>query len=200
MTVVDTAPRSFEPPTKEILTPQQLEQFQQSQTHSQILAYIQRLNEAVVGVKLQDPCTESDVSDGYCHFNVLIQNRLWKAWWQSWMQWLKSLKKHQRWTTQDLDLETLHSRHFMINWAMWVSCLWHAVLLIIWSRMQVTCISAFQIFHQILLLKFRYTLKKHGEIEHVWIMVVEWSSTFYAGCMSLSSPLEESPNGGLECV
>jgi hypothetical protein len=51
----------YRAPQKEILSPAQLEQFQQSPTHSQLLAYIQRLNDAVIGVKLRDPCYESEV-------------------------------------------------------------------------------------------------------------------------------------------
>jgi serine/threonine-protein phosphatase 2A activator len=53
--------RGYHAPEKEILTKAQLEQFQQSATHSQLLAFIERLNEAVIGVKLRDPCEESDV-------------------------------------------------------------------------------------------------------------------------------------------
>lgn len=48
-------------PRKVILTKDQLEYFQQSKTHEEILAYIQTLNDAVVGVKLTDPCTTSPV-------------------------------------------------------------------------------------------------------------------------------------------
>lgn len=55
----------FETPRKEILSKEQLEQFQQSTTHSQILAFIQRLNDAVVGVKLTDTCNESDVRERF---------------------------------------------------------------------------------------------------------------------------------------
>ncbi|CAG7850398.1 Serine/threonine-protein phosphatase 2A activator 2; AltName: Full=Peptidyl-prolyl cis-trans isomerase PTPA-2; Short=PPIase PTPA-2; Short=Rotamase PTPA-2; AltName: Full=Phosphotyrosyl phosphatase activator 2 [Serendipita indica DSM 11827] len=50
----------YHPPTKEILSKEQLEQFQASETHAAIIAYIQRLNESVVGVRLTDPCDESE--------------------------------------------------------------------------------------------------------------------------------------------
>ncbi|OCH90499.1 Phosphotyrosyl phosphatase activator [Obba rivulosa] len=50
---------SFHPPRKTILTKEQLEVFQASKAHKDIVDYIQTLNDAVVGVKLSDPCTES---------------------------------------------------------------------------------------------------------------------------------------------
>ncbi|KAG8829762.1 Serine/threonine-protein phosphatase 2A activator 2 [Serendipita sp. 399] len=55
-----SATETFEPPTKAILSPHQLEQFQTSQTHASVVAYIQRLNDAVTGVKLRDSCFESE--------------------------------------------------------------------------------------------------------------------------------------------
>ena len=48
-------------PRKCILTKEQLEAFQASQTHKDIVTYIETLNAAVVGVKLTDECTESEV-------------------------------------------------------------------------------------------------------------------------------------------
>ena len=51
----------YEVPSKAIITPTQLEQFQQSATHTRVLGYIEALNEAVVGVKLRDTCHESEV-------------------------------------------------------------------------------------------------------------------------------------------
>ncbi|KAG8819585.1 Serine/threonine-protein phosphatase 2A activator 2 [Serendipita sp. 400] len=51
---------SYGPLSKAILTPQQLVQFHESPTHAVLLAYITRLNEASTGVKLRDPCTESE--------------------------------------------------------------------------------------------------------------------------------------------
>ena len=53
---------TYEVPSKAIITPVQLEQFQQSTTHSRVLGYIEILNEAVVGVKLGNPCHESEVT------------------------------------------------------------------------------------------------------------------------------------------
>ncbi|KAI0942999.1 Serine/threonine-protein phosphatase 2A activator 2 [Taiwanofungus camphoratus] len=49
----------FIPPRKVILTKQQLEVFQASKTHEDIISCIETLNEAVVGVKLTDECAES---------------------------------------------------------------------------------------------------------------------------------------------
>ncbi|KZS99527.1 Phosphotyrosyl phosphatase activator [Laetiporus sulphureus 93-53] len=46
-------------PRKVILTKEHLEYFQNSQTHKDIVSYIETLNEAVVGVQLTDQCTES---------------------------------------------------------------------------------------------------------------------------------------------
>ncbi|KAF7331629.1 F-box domain-containing protein [Mycena kentingensis (nom. inval.)] len=50
----------FRAPTKVILTPTQLEYFQTSQTHNDVLTYIGVLNEAVVSVKLSGECSQSD--------------------------------------------------------------------------------------------------------------------------------------------
>ncbi|KZT04953.1 Phosphotyrosyl phosphatase activator [Laetiporus sulphureus 93-53] len=50
---------SFCIPRKVILTKEHLEHFQNSQTHKDIVSYIETLNEAVVGVQLTDQCTES---------------------------------------------------------------------------------------------------------------------------------------------
>ncbi|KAF7306348.1 Serine/threonine-protein phosphatase 2A activator [Mycena indigotica] len=50
----------FQVPSKAIVTPAQLEYFQTSTTHNDVLAYISVLNEAVVGVKLSSECSESD--------------------------------------------------------------------------------------------------------------------------------------------
>ncbi|KZT65205.1 Phosphotyrosyl phosphatase activator [Daedalea quercina L-15889] len=52
-------PPTFVTPRKVILSKEQLEHFQASDTHRDIVAYIQTLNEAVVGVKLTDACAES---------------------------------------------------------------------------------------------------------------------------------------------
>ncbi|CAK5264219.1 unnamed protein product [Mycena citricolor] len=46
-------------PTKEIITPAQLEYFQTCQTHDEILAYITKLNEAAIGVTLSADCPQS---------------------------------------------------------------------------------------------------------------------------------------------
>ncbi|KAJ6607935.1 hypothetical protein B0H10DRAFT_2178364 [Mycena sp. CBHHK59/15] len=51
---------SFQIPVKAILTAGQLEYFQTSPTHAQILEYVGALNDAVVGVKLSAPCEQSD--------------------------------------------------------------------------------------------------------------------------------------------
>jgi len=70
MSTESLEPKKYYTPTKEILTKSQLEQFQQSATHSQLLAFIERLNEAVVGVKLRDPCEESEVYTFYKSLKV----------------------------------------------------------------------------------------------------------------------------------
>lgn len=49
----------YQSPRKCILSQDQLAIFQSSKTHNQIVSYIGTLNEAVVGVKLTDPCSES---------------------------------------------------------------------------------------------------------------------------------------------
>ncbi|TFK31620.1 hypothetical protein BDQ12DRAFT_618593 [Crucibulum laeve] len=50
---------SFKVPRKSILSKEQLEYFQRSKTHQDIVSYIEVLNNAVVGVKLTDECSES---------------------------------------------------------------------------------------------------------------------------------------------
>ncbi|TFK52855.1 Phosphotyrosyl phosphatase activator [Heliocybe sulcata] len=50
---------SFQRPRKLILSKEQLDAFQASQTHRDIVAFIEELNTAVVGVKLTDECSES---------------------------------------------------------------------------------------------------------------------------------------------
>ncbi|PCH37425.1 Phosphotyrosyl phosphatase activator [Wolfiporia cocos MD-104 SS10] len=50
---------SFQPPRKIILTKEQLEHFQASKVHQEIVSVIQTLNDGVVGVKLTDECIES---------------------------------------------------------------------------------------------------------------------------------------------
>lgn len=50
-------------PRKIILTKEQLEHFQSSQTHKDIVSYIETLNTAVVGVKLTDECSQSFVRE-----------------------------------------------------------------------------------------------------------------------------------------
>lgn len=52
---------TFQQPRKFILTKDQLEWFQTSETHKKVISYIETLNDAVVGVKLTDPCEESEV-------------------------------------------------------------------------------------------------------------------------------------------
>lgn len=52
---------SFHPPRKTILTPAQLVEFQGTETYTSLLEYINTLNDAVVGVKLTDDCTQSEV-------------------------------------------------------------------------------------------------------------------------------------------
>lgn len=52
---------SFIVPHKAILSPEQLAAFKVSKTHQEIVSYIETLNSAVVGVKLTDGCSESEV-------------------------------------------------------------------------------------------------------------------------------------------
>ena len=51
------------PPRKVILTKENLEAFQQSETHTTIVSYINTLNECVVGVKLTDDVFVSPVRE-----------------------------------------------------------------------------------------------------------------------------------------
>jgi len=53
---------SYETLHKAILTKEQLQYFQESQTQQEIVSYIETLNVSVVGVKLTDDCSSSNVS------------------------------------------------------------------------------------------------------------------------------------------
>ena len=57
----DPTPSGFQPPSKRILTPEQLVAFQQSPTHGEIVEFIDELNTSVKGVKLRDG--EEEVKD-----------------------------------------------------------------------------------------------------------------------------------------
>jgi len=52
---------TFQQPRKFILTKPQLDWFQTSETHQNIVSYIETLNESVVSIKLTDLCEESEV-------------------------------------------------------------------------------------------------------------------------------------------
>ena len=52
---------SFKAPRKRILSKEQLDAFQFSETYQTVISYIETLNEAVVGVKSTDSCSESEV-------------------------------------------------------------------------------------------------------------------------------------------
>ena len=56
---VMTAKMTYVQPRKYILSNEQLAAFQLSKTHEAIITYIEALNDAVIGVKLTDECTES---------------------------------------------------------------------------------------------------------------------------------------------
>ena len=52
---------SFRPLQKAILSKEQLQAFQASNTYASITSYVEALNNAVVGVKLTDECAASQV-------------------------------------------------------------------------------------------------------------------------------------------
>ena len=53
---------AYHEPRKVILSHEQLAFFQSSKVHQDIISYIETLNESVVGGKLTDECSESQVS------------------------------------------------------------------------------------------------------------------------------------------
>jgi hypothetical protein len=53
---------TYRKPRKEILSEQQLAAFPSTQTYVDVISYIETLNESVIGVKLTDECSVSDVS------------------------------------------------------------------------------------------------------------------------------------------
>jgi serine/threonine-protein phosphatase 2A activator len=64
----------FQVPRKAILTPEQLAQFQASQTHKDVITYIETLNNSVVGVRLTDECPQSPVSLHIRHLIVQVDS------------------------------------------------------------------------------------------------------------------------------
>ena len=54
-------PKMFIPPSKKILTKEQLDAFQSSDTCKDVVTYIQALNETVVGQKLSENIAQSAV-------------------------------------------------------------------------------------------------------------------------------------------
>ena len=54
------ATMAFVSPAKQILSKEQLEAFQASKTHQDVISFIEALNESVVGVKLSDECIDSE--------------------------------------------------------------------------------------------------------------------------------------------
>lgn len=67
-TTTDTQPSTtsmYFSPRKVILTKENLETFQQSETHTTIVSYINTLNECVVGVKLTDDVPISTVRKSF---------------------------------------------------------------------------------------------------------------------------------------
>jgi len=58
---VGSTTMSFQALRKAILSPEQLAYFQTSKTYRDVVSYIESLNNAVVGVKLTDECSESPV-------------------------------------------------------------------------------------------------------------------------------------------
>ena len=53
---------SYQVPRKAILSKEQLQYFQESQTHKDIVSYIETMNDAVIGSRLTDECSTSPVS------------------------------------------------------------------------------------------------------------------------------------------
>src|SRR5580704_11069837 len=93
---------AYQVPHKAILSPEQLAFFQSSQTHQDILSYIEVLNASVIGVKLSDACSESQVSllsicmMNYCKF---LFRRVWKPRWVSYAESKKLPVAFQPWRT-----------------------------------------------------------------------------------------------------
>ena len=56
-----TASSSYTPPSKRILSPAHLAAFKRSSTHDDIIQFIDALNESIIGVKLTESGSGSDV-------------------------------------------------------------------------------------------------------------------------------------------
>lgn len=62
---------SFITPRKCILSKEQLDAFQTSETYNHIITYIETLNNAIVNVKLSDACSESEVRPSMTYDTIL---------------------------------------------------------------------------------------------------------------------------------
>ncbi len=106
---------SFQNPRKTILTKEQLDYFQASKTHADIINFIESLNESVVGLKLRDHCSSSPVR---LYEPCLLQSDLQDSCTSNTRELMPSLQfstrwswqpeKYHLWITKPLALVTLH--------------------------------------------------------------------------------------------
>lgn len=69
-----TTMTSFRALEKAILSPEQLAAFQSSKTYAKVTSYIEALNNAVVGYKLTDECSQSQVRSRLNGHTKLLTN------------------------------------------------------------------------------------------------------------------------------
>jgi hypothetical protein len=80
---------AYQVPRKAVLSQEQLQAFQESNTHKILVSYIESLNESVVGTKLTDECQASDVCIPFNRFVETNSKHLFRVSQQFWAFWIK---------------------------------------------------------------------------------------------------------------
>ena len=65
---------AFDRPRKAILTAAHLAKFQGSNTYEHVVAYITELNDAVIGVKTTDTCSQSGVCSSVWRWSLCVDS------------------------------------------------------------------------------------------------------------------------------
>lgn len=159
----------YQSPRKCILSQDQLAIFQSSKTHNQIVSYIGTLNEAVVGVKLTDPCSESkgvqailqalDNVEEVAKATPAVDNSASRFGNPAFRTFYDKVSEV---STNSI----ISSRH----WPRSITSPRKAIM------------QHCQIYQRRLSQRYLSTLSRLGEIGPGLIMGVGWSSIFYAGC------------------
>ena len=169
---------SYQTPRKVILSKEQLQAFQESKTHGDIVSYIETLNESVVGVKLTDECEVSHVGRSHSHLKVQIRMDI-----QGTSAVLEILNQVEKVARETPPVDNAASRFGNPAFRTFYDKIEEVrrlkaqitITLRLIFRPQQTYIPFYQTFLQKLYLRFLHTSKRPGEIEHESIMEVVWS-------------------------